>query len=232
MSSDRLKRLKELKNLKNQSIKDNKKELYQDYEKKKLDLNKLQKLKDKKLKATEELNELELNSKGIDYNRLKNMNYTISQDEDWNLKLENDKNVKDMREFQNYKQLAEQTYLKKLKLKSKSKSKDSNNDDDDDDLKNYEIQIRLYNDLKKLGYSEEEIITKLTNDSKLNDLIVQLKETDEKSYKKRKIKSGDDGNDDVGFINDKNKQFNDKLNRHYDKYLDDLKDDIKRGSSI
>ncbi|KAH3684485.1 hypothetical protein WICPIJ_004543, partial [Wickerhamomyces pijperi] len=92
--------------------------------------------------------------------------------------------------------------------------------------KQYEAQKQLYHDLKQQGKSEADIISSLTDRAKLNAMVIQLKERETNTVKRRKLTE-----DNQNSINEKNKQFNDKLNRHYDEYLSDLKDNIKRGSS-
>ena len=64
-------------------------------------------------------------------------------------------------------------------------------------------------------------------------LVEDLRRADEQRLKKRKermAKNGDEG--DVTYINEKNKQFNQKLSRFYDKYTADIRDSFERGTMI
>ncbi|POR34106.1 Pre-mRNA-splicing factor syf2 [Tolypocladium paradoxum] len=64
-------------------------------------------------------------------------------------------------------------------------------------------------------------------------LVDDLRRAEEQRLKKRKermAKSGDDG--DITYINEKNKQFNQKLSRFYDKYTADIRDSFERGTMI
>jgi len=64
-------------------------------------------------------------------------------------------------------------------------------------------------------------------------LVDDLRRAEEQRLKKRRermAKNGDDG--DVTYINEKNKQFNQKLARFYDKYTQDLRDSFERGTNI
>jgi pre-mRNA-splicing factor SYF2 len=64
-------------------------------------------------------------------------------------------------------------------------------------------------------------------------LVGEMKKAEEVAAKKRKerlAKNGDDG--DVTYINDKNKQFNQKLARFYNKYTAEIRDSFERGTMI
>ncbi|KAK2591320.1 Pre-mRNA-splicing factor SYF2 [Conoideocrella luteorostrata] len=64
-------------------------------------------------------------------------------------------------------------------------------------------------------------------------LVADLRRAEEQRLKKRKermAKNGEDG--DITYINEKNKQFNMKLARFYDKYTSDIRDSFERGTMI
>ncbi|ODA78815.1 hypothetical protein RJ55_06199 [Drechmeria coniospora] len=64
-------------------------------------------------------------------------------------------------------------------------------------------------------------------------LVADMKRAEEQRLKKRRermAKNGDDG--DITYINEKNKQFNQKLSRFYDKYTADIRDSFERGTRI
>lgn len=65
-------------------------------------------------------------------------------------------------------------------------------------------------------------------------LVQDIKKAEEVRLRKRRergIKDADDGGD-VTFINEKNKQFNQKLARFYDKYTADIRESFERGTAI
>jgi pre-mRNA-splicing factor SYF2 len=41
-----------------------------------------------------------------------------------------------------------------------------------------------------------------------------------------------DPNEDVGYINDKNRDFNQKIGRAYDKYTTEIKESLERGTAL
>ena len=64
-------------------------------------------------------------------------------------------------------------------------------------------------------------------------LVSDLKKAEEVRMRKRRermVKNGDEG--DVTYINEKNKQFNQKLSRFYNKYTADIRDSFERGTAI
>ena len=67
----------------------------------------------------------------------------------------------------------------------------------------------------------------------IDRLVDDLKKADEARMRKRKermARNGDDG--DVTYINEKNKQFNQKLARFYNKYTAEIRDSFERGTRI
>ena len=65
-------------------------------------------------------------------------------------------------------------------------------------------------------------------------LVADLRKAEEASLKKRKermARNGDDGGD-VTYINEKNKQFNQKLARFYNKYTAEIRDSFERGTMV
>ncbi|KAG8166291.1 hypothetical protein KVR01_004843 [Diaporthe batatas] len=64
-------------------------------------------------------------------------------------------------------------------------------------------------------------------------LVGELKKAEEVANKKRKERQARNGDDaDVTYINDKNKQFNQKLARFYNKYTAEIRDSFERGTMI
>jgi pre-mRNA-splicing factor SYF2 len=65
-------------------------------------------------------------------------------------------------------------------------------------------------------------------------LVSDLRKAEEASLKKRRermAKNGDDGGD-VTYINEKNKQFNQKLARFYNKYTAEIRESFERGTMV
>ncbi|KAF6007590.1 hypothetical protein HII12_004480 [Brettanomyces bruxellensis] len=216
--SDRQKRIRELRKLKKASKYENKKELNREYKAKQArakEIEEKERLEEEGIKSVEKSESIQ---RGVDYDRLKSLDYTAEEDEAWNKKLEAKKTRDDQREFQNYDQLAERTYNKRLR-EIEGVSMDE-----------YKQQKEIYAKLRNQGVDEATIITALTDKKKAQNLGRGIRKRDRERYKRREKKVAAEGTD-IGFINDKNKQFNEKLGRHFDKYLGELKEDIKRGGA-
>ncbi|KAK8209023.1 Pre-mRNA-splicing factor SYF2 [Zalaria obscura] len=62
-------------------------------------------------------------------------------------------------------------------------------------------------------------------------LVGEIRKAEEVRMKKRRDRKGEDEAD-VTYINDKNKQFNQKLARFYNKYTSDIRESFERGTAI
>lgn len=65
----------------------------------------------------------------------------------------------------------------------------------------------------------------------IDRLVADLNKAEETSLKQRRDRKGDD-DPDVTYINDKNKQFNQKLARFYNKYTTETRDSFERGTAL
>lgn len=65
-------------------------------------------------------------------------------------------------------------------------------------------------------------------------LVEDLRKAEEASLKKRRERQARNGEDngDVTYINEKNKQFNQKLARFYNKYTAEIRDSFERGTMV
>lgn len=63
-------------------------------------------------------------------------------------------------------------------------------------------------------------------------LVTDLRKAEEARLKKRRDRGKGDEDGDVTYINDKNKQFNQKLARFYNKYTAEIRDSFERGTMI
>lgn len=239
---DRISKLTNLRKQKNELQLLNRKEIINDYENKKINLNHLNNLKLRQERLEDKIDDLKSKSKNELYNREKSWNWSIEQIEKWDNDHKSDEvNDKKKEGFQNYDQLAEQTYKKELA---------SNITDLSSNKEKYLKQKKLFTDfMLKNGVNENNInetsaeYTQLldtfivsyneTDKTKLKELIKQMKSNDERKSKIRNSRNDANSDDSsIGYINEKNRQFNEKLNRHYDKYTKDLKDDIERGTAL
>lgn len=87
----------------------------------------------------------------------------------------------------------------------------------------------FYADVESVGFVEQK--PKREN---VDRLVADLKKAEEVRLKKRKERRGAEANEDgdVTYINDKNKQFNLKLARFYDRYTGEIRESFERGTAM
>lgn len=199
----RLLKLQELKKKKQESEKLNKQELFDDHKKQKLKSLAYKNIEKNKMNAELEQERLDSIEKGEDFDRKQNWSWTIEDCEKWeNKKKRDNKNLRSG--FQNFSGMAQQSYNKELQ----------NLEVDKDE---YERQKKAL--LQKHGVEDPRELKKvidLSNKPKSADknrLVRNIEDANNRRMKRRRNK---DEEDDVNsYINDKNKQFNLKLNRQY-----------------
>jgi hypothetical protein len=139
------------------------------------------------------------------------LSYTAEDDDQWRakqgrIKTHTDSSIKEKSQLQNYKQLAEKTFSKRLKELENNGNKKT--------LEEYNKEKEVYIKLKAKGFSPEEIRSKLTSTEKIDEYVDRLKKWEKNVYQKRLKLDINEGKD--GAIHEKNRQFNSKLKRHYE----------------
>ena len=96
------------------------------------------------------------------------------------------------------------------------------------DLVAIDNQGTLYSGTDSTGFVEQK-----PKKENVDRLVADLKKAEEVRLRKRRERGRADGDEgDVTYINDKNKQFNLKLARFYDKYTGDIRESFERGTAI
>ncbi|ODV94946.1 hypothetical protein PACTADRAFT_50787, partial [Pachysolen tannophilus NRRL Y-2460] len=112
-------------------------------------------------------------------------------------------------EYQGFNELAENTYLK--------------------ENKKVKIDLELYEKEKKHNDANNGMdFNHKPSKEKINILLSDFKHKNARKLSKMN-KSKD--RDSTSFINDKNRQFNEKLNRHYGEFTKEIKESFERGSA-
>ncbi|CDR44605.1 CYFA0S15e00496g1_1 [Cyberlindnera fabianii] len=208
---ERLAKLKQLQKRKTEAAKLNRQELFREHKLQSIGDSKLRNLESKQERALEELEKIETEEKGESWERKKVWDYSIEDNEKWEEKQALKNANKSNAGFSNYTQLAEQSYKKeisqievdkeaykkekeKLNKKKENDDNDDNNDNNDDDDDNNDFSHK-------------------PSKNAVNKLLSTMKGGDARRMQRRKNYDDTDN-----YINTKNKQFNEKLDRHYDKY--------------
>jgi pre-mRNA-splicing factor SYF2 len=207
-------------------------------------LTQISKLQDAHDKASYKL----LKSEDPDFERKRNWDYTVEESESWDKRMAKKARSRDNVAFADYTQEANKVYKRQLKQMDKV------------DLDSYaaqkaeKLQRQVQSGLLKLiespdgdlytvnplnnqintpaeeSYSHDHTPSKEAIDKLVGDL-----EKGERARLKaraaRGIRDEQDGGD-VTYINQKNKQFNDKLTRFYNKYTTEIRESFERGTAI
>lgn len=197
LKQTRLERLQSLKLRKEQSIIANREALLRDSRKNKLLLIQVRKEKQEENKAEEKVYEKPTEED----QRKKNLTYTIKQSEDWEISKPNQVS----KAGANFNELAEQAYKKTIKNLNVDKE-------------SYQSQMKLLNQKYNLDNLDDikrlQVLVSQNPADIDKELLVSMINQSKQNAGKRKRNAGEELNVD-SFINEKNRQFNMKLNRQY-----------------
>ena len=98
---------------------------------------------------------------------------------------------------------------------------------DDGELVAVDKDGTFYSTADSTGFTENK-----PDRAAVDRLVTDLRKAEEARLKKRRDRGKDDEDGDVTYINDKNKQFNQKLARFYNKYTAEIRDSFERGTMI
>ncbi|WWD16358.1 hypothetical protein CI109_100784 [Kwoniella shandongensis] len=243
--AERMAKLKDLRARMNQTTAQNRRDLISDHQKSKVTAKEIQRLeKQKKLAQTLRL-KAEAEENGEDLERKKNWEWSIEDNERWEKKLEEQK-VKEDTHFHNAEDAAHKLYNRNIRSTKA-------------DLIAYERQKEAALGLapgtlvpvaggsssgavassSKAGTlsSAEDFYrgadTLAYGDSKPSeDAIDRVVGKINKDIGKTKRRKNDDDDGEVNYINDRNKVFNKKIARYFDKYTKEIRANFERGTAL
>ncbi|KIV90180.1 hypothetical protein PV10_07511 [Exophiala mesophila] len=186
------------------------------------------------------------------FERKRAWDYTIEESERWDERVSRKKHARDNVFFQDYSTEAAKIYDKQMRELEKSAAKEGGRNRADYEAQKAEIintaartggleivemengelvaidkDGRFYADHDSVGFVEQK--PKREN---VDRLVADLKKADDMRMKKRKDRGRDDESGDVTYINEKNKQFNLKLARFYDRYTTEIRESFERGTAM
>ncbi|KAL1855957.1 Pre-mRNA-splicing factor SYF2 [Paecilomyces lecythidis] len=193
--------------------------------------------------ASHNLLKADTEASGEDFERKRAWDWTVEESEKWDKRMEKKQRHRDDVAFQDYRQDARKVYKRQLR-------------EIQPDLERYErdkmaaieraaasggLEVVETNDgelvaVDKNGtfYSTADSTDFVENKperSAVDKLVNDLKKAEEVRLKKRRERRGEEEAD-VTYINEKNKQFNQKLSRFYNKYTAEIRDSFERGTMI
>lgn len=208
------------------------------------DPNLLNSLSRKQAFASHNLLKADTAAAGEDFERKRAWDWTIEESEKWDKRMEKKGKHRDDVAFQDYTQDARKIYKRQLRdLKPDTENYEKEKaaaiqkaalsgglevvETEDGELVAVDKNGTFYSTADTTGFIENK-----PEKAAVDRLVNDLKKAEETRLKKRKDRNRGDDDGDVTFINDKNKQFNQKLARFYNKYTAEIRDSFERGTMI
>jgi pre-mRNA-splicing factor SYF2 len=186
------------------------------------------------------------------FERKRAWDYTIEESEKWDERVERKKAARENNVFQDYSAEAGKIYERQIRELEKAEAKDKGKNREEYERQKAELveQAARSGGLEIVETDEGELVAvdrdgtfyaTVDNtgfvDSKpkrenVDRLVKDLQKAEEVRLRKRRERGRGDEAGDVTYINDKNKQFNLRLARAYDKYTKDVRESFERGTAI
>ncbi|KAM3416539.1 Pre-mRNA-splicing factor SYF2 [Cercospora zeina] len=232
------------------SRKSNLQETKQEMQRASVDPSQLTSINRKKGVASHKLLKAEIEEGGEDFERKRAWDWTIEESERWDERLAEKARKRDENQFADYNKEAGKVYDRQLGQMAKAGFEER--------LASYEQDKReainravASGGLELVETHDGELIAVdkdgtfySTNDTStftggkpskdaVDRLVADIKKAEEVRMKKRRERGRpDEDGQDVTYINEKNKQFNMKLARFYNKYTADIRESFERGTAI
>lgn len=219
---------------KKKSSANNLKEVYAERRRQAIDPTTTSKLQRKKAEAEFKLARAEAAEDGEDFERKRAWDWTAEEAERWDRRMEKKKRHVDDVAFQDYTQTARKMYKKQMRElrpdldgyaaeKAKLLKDGAVVETEDGELVVVDRDGSFYADADSLGF-----VHNRPKREAVDRLVADLKRAEDARMGRKR--GGED--EDVTYINDKNKNFNQKLARAYGKYTKEIRDSFERGTMI
>jgi pre-mRNA-splicing factor SYF2 len=166
---------------------------------------------------------------GEDFERKRAWDWTVDESEKWDRRMEKKQRHRDDVAFQDYTQDARKVYKRQLrelqpdlegyekeKMAAIEKAAASGDleivETNDGEMIAVDKNGTFYSTADTVGFTESK-----PDRAAVDKLVADLRKAEEVRLKKRRDRRGGDDDGDVTYINEKNKQFNQKLARFYNK---------------
>lgn len=244
-AQDRMARFKALQARAKNSSETNFKEATLESQRLASDPSQLKALHRKQAIASHKLLKADVEDAGEDFERKRAWDWTIDESEKWDKRIKKKDAHRDNNAFQDYQAESNKVYKRQLrninpdldkyekeKMTLIEKSAASGGLDivetEDGELIAIDKDGSFYSTADSTSFAQSK-----PDKAAVDRLVEDLRRADEQRLKKRKermAQNGDDG--DVTYINEQNKQFNQKLSRFYNKYTAEIRDSFERGTRI
>ena len=242
---ERQERYKALQARQSQSRNQNRKETAAESQRLSTDPNLLSTLNRKHAIASHKLLKADTDAAGEDFERKRAWDWTIDESEKWDRRMEKKDNHREDLAFQDYRQNARKVYKRQMRemgkpdleayeqSKADAVTRAAENgrleivETEDGELVAVDKDGSFYSTADTTDFAQSK-----PDKAAVDRLVGDLKKAEDVRMKKRKERGRDDDDGDITFINEKNKQFNQKLSRFYNKYTTEIRDSFERGTAI
>jgi pre-mRNA-splicing factor SYF2 len=197
--------------------------------------------------AQHKLLKAETEEAGDDFERKRAWDWTAEESEKWDKRVKKKAAARDNNAFQDYRTESNKVYKRQVRQNMKAPDMERYEKDkmaaiekaaasggldivetEDGELIAVDKDGSFYSTADSTGFIENR-----PDKSAIDRLVADMKKAEDARLRKRRERmaaNGDDG--DVTYINEKNKQFNQKLSRFYNKYTAEIRDSFERGTMI
>ncbi|AEO69206.1 d0e13a2b-4839-4109-99de-a395fbcc85b8 [Thermothielavioides terrestris] len=197
--------------------------------------------------ASHKLLKADIEEAGEDFERKRAWDWTVEESERWDKRMRKKEAHRDDTAFKDYARESQKAYKRQLrnmgppdlerytreKLAAIEKAAAAGTLDivetDDGEMIAVDKDGTFFSTADSTAFAEHK-----PDKAAVDRLVADLRRAEEASLKRRRermAKNGDDGGD-VTYINEKNKQFNQKLARFYNKYTAEIRESFERGTMV
>ncbi|KAF9351805.1 hypothetical protein BGX26_010237 [Mortierella sp. AD094] len=229
--AERLEKLKGLRQKMNASKQANRADLMTEHQKSKV--NKREEAKKERVRDEAEklMAKRDAEEAGEDYERSQFWNYSAESVEKWNEKQEA-KRIRMDNKFTDWDQVNHKKYLKQVgelkpNLAAYNAKKEAAMHTNEDGELVVASDSGFYRDANSVAFLSDDKPDTLAVDRLAADVAKQIDARTR--FSKRRAQRDDE---DVNYINDANRRFNQKISRFYDKHTKEIRDDFERGTAL
>ncbi|KAI9780786.1 MAG: pre-mRNA-splicing factor syf2 [Peltula sp. TS41687] len=194
--------------------------------------------------ASHNLLKADTNASGEDFERKRAWDWTVDEAERWDKRMEKKERHRQEVAFEDYRQDSRKVYKRQLqqiqpdldryekeKMAAVQRAAISGGleivETEDGELVAVDRDGTFYTSADSTEFVENK-----PDRAAVDRLVADLRKAEEARLRKRRDRGKGDDEPDVTYINDKNKQFNQKLARFYNKYTAEIRDSFERGTMI
>ncbi|KAL9106838.1 MAG: hypothetical protein Q9227_008171 [Pyrenula ochraceoflavens] len=243
--SDRIARFKALRNRAKESASSNLKAATAEQNRLSQDPSQMTALSRRHAIASQKLLKADTEEAGEDFERKRAWDWTIEESEKWDRRMEKKSRHREDVAFQDYTQESNKVYKRQIKEMRRDVEgyEDAKREAVEKAAKNGGLEVVELESGELVAIDKEgtfyangeglDFVESRPKKENVDKLVEDLRKAEESRLRKRRDRGRNREEDgDVTFINDKNKQFNQKLARFYNKYTADIRESFERGTAV